>query len=337
MKSNEKESDYTIDLLNYFNFFWKKKWYIFIPTFLVTLILGIIYFVRTPVYEIDTLVQPGKFYYENSNGNIFELIIEEPEQIADKVNHSTFDSMIASELNISLSSLPEIKAEPIQETNLVRIWIKHSDIELGKTILEKVNLYLRNNIDKKVEVELDNITSDIERRTIEKENFSKQLELTKNKINIIGKRKKDILEEMNKVKERINDLDQERKNAIQRQNKNEVETLGLLLYSNEILENLHLYDSLNEKYSQIGLDEEEAKAELQELQSRINTIEATIRNLHQRKDLVDKTQVVKSPTSNLEPVSPKIISIVMSFFLTFFICTLVIVILEIFKQRNLER
>jgi hypothetical protein len=71
-------------------------------------------------------------YHGNQAGNLEQIIVEAPQQIADKVNHKSYDALIAAELGIDLEKLPEIKADNIRDTLLVRIRIRDAVWRSGR-------------------------------------------------------------------------------------------------------------------------------------------------------------------------------------------------------------
>ena len=98
---------------------------IIIGTLLCMIVAFVISFLKDPIYEIDAIIQPGKLFIESPGGNITEFVVEDPQQIADKVNHKTYDALIAVELVLDETEIPIIKGERIKDTILTRIWIRN--------------------------------------------------------------------------------------------------------------------------------------------------------------------------------------------------------------------
>ena len=63
MEEKEKE------LMDYLNIIWKYKWLIIIGTVSCIVVAVIVSFIMKPVFEIDAIIQPGKFFVRNENGN----------------------------------------------------------------------------------------------------------------------------------------------------------------------------------------------------------------------------------------------------------------------------
>lgn len=317
-----------VELIDYLNILWKRKWFIAIGTLLGMIVAGILSFIIKPVYEIDTIVQPGKFIVENQAGNFEEVVVETPQQVADKVKHKSYDVLIAAKLNIDEGKLPKLKAENIGDTLLTRIWLEEDDVPLGKQVLQTLVNFVKEDIDSKIEIEFSNIDAKIKEDEIERERRLQKIEILKNKLKIIGQRKRDIATEMKSVKAKIDELEKEQMAVLKKENRSDMESLGLLLYSNEIQQSMQSYDLLNEKLKNERLAEEDIHSERQLEEANISKINNTIVNLRERKGRIDKTRVVKKPTSSIHPVFPKkkknvLIAAVMGFaiftFLAFFI------------------
>lgn len=294
-----------LELIDYLNALWKKKWLIVIGTFICVLIAGIVSFLLKPVYEIDTIIQPGKFFVVNEAGNFDQVIVEEPQQIADKIRHKSFDNLVAARLNMNVKEIQKIRAQHIEDTLLARILIRDHDVSRGKKVLSAVLDFIRSEIDEKIEIEYKNVDSEIETNEIDKQRRTEEIEILKKKLRIIDQRKKDIMEEMKSVRNRIGELEEEQMKVLKKEEKNEMESLGLLLYSNEIQQSLRYYDLLNEKLSEEKIKEEDVNSSLQNEYAAISKIETTILNLKERKGRIDQTKVIKQPTSTIEPVFPK--------------------------------
>jgi len=54
-----------IELIDYLNVIWKRKWIIIIGTISCMIVAGTVSFILKPVYEIDTIIQPVNFFVEN--------------------------------------------------------------------------------------------------------------------------------------------------------------------------------------------------------------------------------------------------------------------------------
>jgi len=323
------------ELIDYLDIIWKRKWIIILGTFLCMVIAGIVSFVVKPVYEIDAIVQPGKFFVENESGNIEQIVVEQPQQIADKINHRSFDALIAVELGIQISELSELKADSIRDTLLTRVWTKSSDVAMGKKALTMLLDLIKSDMDEKIEVELDNINADIKENEIEKERRAQEIGILKNKLQIIKQRKQDLAEEMKTARVKIEELEKEQLGVLKKENRSEMESLGLLLYSNEIQQSFRYLDILNEKLSNEKLQEENVNSALQEENATIDKLDNTIANLKERKGRIDHTKIIKEPTRSVYPVFPrKKLNVLIAAVLGFVVFTLLAFFLDYLEIKK---
>jgi LPS O-antigen subunit length determinant protein (WzzB/FepE family) len=158
----EKEAE----LMDYLLILWRKKWIIILGILFSVVLTGVISLLLRPVYEVDAMVQPGKFFVQNEAGNIEQLVVEDPQQIADKVRHKSYDALIAAELKIGEEDLPAIREESIRNTLLTRVWIRDADVDLSKKVLDSLIRFIQKDIDAKIDVEFNNLDSSIKARKL---------------------------------------------------------------------------------------------------------------------------------------------------------------------------
>ena len=115
-----------IELIDYLNVIWKRRWLIIIPTFFLIVVVGVISFLLPRKWEIDAIIVPSKFLIKTEQGEFEEIVVIEPKQIAGQINEKSYDHLIVSELNLDIKKFSKLKAENLRDTNLVRISIKHS-------------------------------------------------------------------------------------------------------------------------------------------------------------------------------------------------------------------
>jgi capsular polysaccharide biosynthesis protein len=325
MQKNEPE------LIDYMRVIWEKKWIIIFGTILCMVLAALFSFSLKPVYEIDAIIQPGKFFVVNEQGNFEEFVVEDPQQIADKVMFESYNSLVAMELK--KQKLPRIKAENIKETLLSRIWIRSSDIEESKQILEIIIRLIKKDIDVKINIEISNIDAKITAIEIEKERILKQIEILKQKLKVIGMRKSAINKEMESMTARIKEMENEQLNALKREKRTEVESLALLLYSTEIQQSRFQYDLLNEKLSRERLQEETINSDIEKELANFKGLENSKANLIEEKGRIDYTKVIKEPTPSSDPVFPKLMTnLIIAFFSGLMIFILVAFLIEFFKR-----
>ncbi len=272
---NEYENER--ELMDYLNVIWKRKWLIIIPTFVLVVAVGVYSFFLPQMWEVDAIIQPCKQYFQDQEGHFREYVVDDPKHIVTKISQRTYNSLIAVELNLDIRSFPELKAENLRDTGLLKISIKEKDVEKAKLILYSLFNHLKRDLDKKVDIEMKGI--------------EEELKAYKNNLNIVKQRKKDVEKEMSDIRKRIESLEREQRLSLKKENRSETESLTMLLNSNEIQNNLQYYNTLNELLSSKKIEEEEINLE--------------IGNLNEKKGRIDYTQLIQEPTSSLGPVFPK--------------------------------
>jgi len=371
-----EEYEDEIELMDYLNIIWKKKWLIILPTLFCVIIVGIISFRLPRIWEVDALIQPSKFFIQTEAGTFSEVVVVSPKQIAGQINQQSYSPLIAAQLNLDIRAFPKLKAENLRDTNLVRVSVRENDTEKAKLILSSLFNQLRTVMDKKIDVEIKGIDTRIETqensikhneliikdnlneiklKKIEKNMKSQEILSAANKVKISEERGKSILNELKTVKERINEIEKQQKNAFA-EKKDGAEALGLLLYSNEIQNNLRYYNTLDEKLSsekitqenldlQIKSGKEEirkldtqienVKTEIDKIKNTTENIKNEISLLNERKGRIDYAQLIKEPTSSLYPVSPrKKLNILIAGVLSLMIFTILAFFLEYIRKNK---
>jgi len=325
--------EHEIELIDYLKIIWKRKWLIIIPTVLCAISAGVISFLLPQKWEIDALIQPSNFLVQTEGGQFEEIVVVDPKQITGQINEAAYNNLIATELNLDIRKFPKLRAENLQDTNLVRVSLKEEDIEKAKLILHSLFNHLKGQLDEKVDIETKGIDSDIKSKEIENLRIEGEIKVNKNKLNIIKQRKKEIEKEMSETRKRIEVLEKEQHLSLKKKNRSESESLAMLLYSNEIQQSLEYHNTLNELLSEKKIEEENINLEIENKEERIKQLENDIDNLNERKGRIDYAQLIKEPTSSLFPISPKKLLIV------FIACMLGLIIFTIlsFLLEYLEK
>jgi len=328
MEENKDE----IELMDIFNVIWKKKWLIILPTFFCVIAAGIISFTLPKVWEVDAILQPSKFLVQTQSGQFQEVLAVSPKQITSQINQGAYSNFIAAELGLNIRNFPEINAETLRDTNLVRISIKEQDVEKAQVILNSLFNHLKRDLDTKIDVELKGIDTeiitneneikkkeiDIRSKEIDKAKITQQINSAENKLIISKERVNSIMEEMKAVKGRIEEIEKQQKSTLA-EKKEGNEALSLLLYANEVQNNFRYYNTLDEKLStekitqeNLSLSIKEKKEEIKQLNTQIEKFKSEIDELNnqiellkEKKSRVDYAQLVKEPTSSISPVSPR--------------------------------
>jgi capsular polysaccharide biosynthesis protein len=321
-----------IQLIDILNVIWKRKWLIIIPAFFLAVAAGIVSFLIPPKWEVDAILQPSKFFVQTEQGQFEEVFVADPRQIAGQINQNSFNSLIASELNLNLRQFPKISAQNLRDTKLVRVIIRDKDVARAKSILQKLFDILRTQLDKKINVEVKAIDSkittnereiknkelNIQSKEIEKSKTKQQILSAENKLKISEQRFSSITEEMKSVKKRTEEIEKQQRESLEGK-KEGMEAISLLLYSNEVQQNLRYYNTLEERLSAEEITQENLRLAIKEGQEEIRQFNTDIEKLknemeesknqisllNDKKARIDYAQLVKEPTSSLYPVSPR--------------------------------
>ena len=373
---NENRNE--IELIDFLNILWKRKWLIIFSTLSLVIAVGVISFLLPKKWEIDALIQPGKFLIQTEGGQFEEVVVVDPKQISGQINEATYNNIIANELNIKLIKFPKLSATNLQDTNLVRISIKEKDVEKAKLILNSLFNHLKEQLDKKIEVEIKSIDSQVEtkKNLIKHKELVKKDKLSEIKLNQIDKnitrqeiltaekklkisenRVDSIMNELKEVKKRIDELEKQQRKALA-EKKEGIEAISLLLYSNEVQQNLRYYNTLDEKLSnekitqenlklltkekneeikQLDTRIEKWKTEIDKISNEIENVNTEIELLSEKKGRIDYAQLIKEPTSSLGPVSPnKKLNVLITGILSLLIFTMLAFFLEYLKTQRIK-
>ena len=323
----EKYED-EIKLMDLLNLLWKKKWLIILPTLFCVVIVGIISFRLPHIWEVDAMIQPSKILVKTEQGQFEEVVIVSPRQIVGQISQESYNRLIAAELNLNIRTFPKLKAENLKDTNLVKVSIRERNTEKAKLILFSLFKHLKAELDEKIDIEMKGIDSQIKNQEIVKTMIDDQIKVFKSKLRIVKQRKKEIEAEMSDVRKRIKSLEEEQSANLKKEKRSESESLGMLLYSNEIQQSLRYHNTLNELLNNKKIEEENLNLELDNGDKKISQIENTVNDLNEKRGRIDYAQLIKEPTSSLSPVSPRkklnvliagILSLMIFTFLAFFL------------------
>jgi len=133
------ENEEEINLMDYIKVILKRKWLILGITFGAAMIAGILSFVGPTTYKIDTILELGhKTDIISGVKQIEEFIPEAPDQLVEKIKNNSYGGKIRTKLNISEKEYPEIEVSNPENTRLIIISIKSSNIEGAKKVLEEL-------------------------------------------------------------------------------------------------------------------------------------------------------------------------------------------------------
>ncbi len=382
MTANQRNYEYKdeISLMDVLNSIWKRKWLIIIPTFFIVVLVGIYSFLRTPVWEVESLINPAKFTIQTAQGQFEEILVTPPKQIAGQINEKSYDQLLAAELNLDIQKFPELKAEILNDTNLIRIKSRDPDTDKLKSIHRSLFKHLKRQLDRKVDVEMKNIETQIESQNnlinhknlvikdnlntielqkIQKNKLKQQIITAKNKLEISKQRVDSITEEMKTVKERLDEIETQQRKALAEKQESGI-AISLLLYSNEIQNNLRYLNTLDEKLSneritqenlnlfihekeeeikQVDREIEKINNNIDKVNNEIDEIKSQTKLLKDKKARIDYAQLVKEPTSSLNPVAPKKkMNVIIAGFLGLFIFTILAFFIDyIHKNKSANK
>ena len=301
------EQNEEINLWEYIEMLLKRKWLIIIPTFILVLIVGIYSFLQTPVWQIEAVLQPSKFLIQTQDGKFEEVLVSDPKQIAGEINQASFNNVIAAETNIDFDNMPNIQAENIRDTKLIRISVRVSDIEKGKRILDSLFGHLQSALNKKLDVELKGIDSQIATKEsairqneligkdklneiklleIQKTKLRQEIATEENKLKISEQRAQEIAAEMNKIGIKVADFDEKWKKVLSEQ-KQGTEAILMLLYSSEAQTNSRYLNTLEENLSREKITQETLQLNVKAKSENIRELDAQI---EKQKNEIEKIQ-----------------------------------------------
>ena len=294
---------------------------------------------------MDSLILPAKFTIQTQGGQFEEVLVTPPKQISGRINEESYNQIIAAELNLEIRKFPETKAEKLTDTNLIRIRTKDIDIGRAKSIQLSLFNHLKAEMDRKADVEMRNIDTEIETcnisiqqkkleikddlnsiklKQIQKNIFNQQIINSQNLLVISKDRIDSITEEMKNVRKRIEEIESQQRRALNEMQQ-EGNAISMLLYSNEIQQNLRYYNTLEQDLSQKKITQENLNLAIKEIEEIIKQVDTETENLKNsiekkeneikgfqnqellkdKKARIDYTQIIKEPTSSFYPVAPR--------------------------------
>lgn len=175
-----------IDLRELFNTIWKKKLFVIVFTFIVTLCAGIYAYTKTPIYEVKSIIEIGFIDKESGKDVNDKQLLEEPSlleqklnvifSVADKsINNDPKKGIVSSITQMkTVKNFIEIKTEAV--SNEIAIAKSKEILEYTQKLYEpKINQYqtLVNNDVSNVEDEINFLKNEKMKMLIEKVESSK--------------------------------------------------------------------------------------------------------------------------------------------------------------------
>jgi capsular polysaccharide biosynthesis protein len=354
-----------VELIEYLNVLWKRRWLIIVPTILLALVAGVVSFLIPPKWEIDAIIQPGKYFVQSAPGTFTEVMVTDPKQLVGQINQGSYIHLTSAELNLGPRKFPNIKADNPRDTKLVRVSLRTGETDKARAILNALFQHIKSDLDRKIDAEIMSITAqialkgenDIKAKEFDIQSLNIEIEKTRqgiiaagNKLKISEERSRSLLEEMKGVKARIDGIEKQQKTMLAEKQEG-VETLGLLLYSNEIQQNFLYYNTLEENFSKekntqedlrLSVREKEQvikgfKTQIDKISQMIVALRSDMELLNEKLQRIDYTQLVKEPTVSPSPVSPrKKVNVAIAGFLGLFCFSILALFLDYVEKRNIR-
>lgn len=324
---NEQIFEDEMELMDYLNALWKRKWLIIIFTLVCVIAMGIVSFLLPSKWEVEILMQPSKFVVKTEQGNFEEVLVTPPQQIAGQINERSYNQIIAAELNLDMKKFPELEAQTLKDTSLIRVSTETDEVEKAQAVFLSLFKHLKIELDRKVDVEMKNLDTqiatwqnkiqhnrlvikdnlnEIELKKIEKNKTAQEIISAKNKLDISKERVKSIMEEMGKVKSRIEEIEEQQKNALA-EKKQVNDAISLLLYSNEIQHNLRYYNTLDEKLSNESITQENLSLSIENKKEDIKMLDKEIEKLRNNIDKIEnEIENIKNHKAHVEDQKARI-------------------------------
>jgi uncharacterized protein involved in exopolysaccharide biosynthesis len=330
---NEYENK--IELMNYLNVLWKRKWMIIIATFLF-IAAAVVTNPRLPQkWEVDAIFVPSKYYYRNIEGIWQEMQFVSSSAIVNAINQAAYNEEIATEISLDLKDFPKLTAATLKNTYQIRVSIKDNDVEKAKLILNSYCNFFKNMCDISANRRMNRFNSQIKSKETEKLMLERKIKTYKKKLDIIKQRKQEIEKDRSEIRKNIEELKKEHSLMLKKKNRSESENITLLHYSNEIQHNSMNYSILNESLGNKKIEEEIINLEIEDKERLINQREKEINSIKEDIFHIYYAQIIKEPTSSISPQSPpKLYNVLIAGILGFIIFTMFAFFLEYIKKQK---
>lgn len=326
-----------IEIMDYVNVLWKKKFFIAIITLAFTSVSVLISFLSPVIWEVETVIMPPEITSKTEEGTYESAFFVGPGKVVARINQAIYNETVAAELNLRIQDLSELKAENIRGTNYVRIYIRDENIEKAKLILQSFINQLKKSLNKLPKRERRETNQWIEMKKKEKSTLEEKLKVFNNNLKLIRKRKNEIEKEKNGIKKSIEELEKKRLAYLKKRSRSESENVNLLLISNDIQNNQISYNMLNELLRSNQMEEKIINFENRDTERLIEELDIEIIDLNNKINRISNTVLVKKPTSSISPVTPKkYIIISIGFLLGFIISIFLAFITEYLRKQEFQ-
>ncbi len=98
-----------IELMNYLNVLWKRKWIIIIVTFLFIAAALVISFLSPPEWEVGKIFLPNKLVILTQEGQLHVFPFVKAHVTIKIINQGEYNNIIATELGLDIKDFPILK------------------------------------------------------------------------------------------------------------------------------------------------------------------------------------------------------------------------------------
>ncbi|MDD8014523.1 MAG: Wzz/FepE/Etk N-terminal domain-containing protein [Acidobacteriota bacterium] len=197
-------------LIDYLDILWKRKWLIIVPTILFVGAVSVISYTSPKIWEVDMIIQPSNLFVQTEQGEFAEIVVIDPRQVAGQINQRSYDNELAAELNMDIREFPRLHAETLRDTKLIRVFERGADREKAKTILLSLFNHLKTDFDKRIEVEIKSIDTQVENKRSSIVQNRIDMKDNENKIALkrlqISDKGNEITTKQNEIKKKANDI-----------------------------------------------------------------------------------------------------------------------------------
>jgi len=160
MKEREEQEN-EVAWMDHFVALKKRKWLVIIPAVLCAVLAGVISFLSPREWEVDMLIAPGHALVRTEQGSYAEVPVVDPKLVAALVNRKAFDRLLAEDMGPDAAFSPELVAEHLKDTGWVRIAARDRDIVRAKSVLSRLFVRLKDEVDRKAGIYLKEVESQL--------------------------------------------------------------------------------------------------------------------------------------------------------------------------------
>jgi len=304
-QNDQSVYDDEIDLREIFLVLWKRKWLIFIFTFIVVMLAAFYTFTSPKIYDVYVVMEPGVIDVTPNGEYIY---LDSVANIKAKLDSNAYTQRLISSLNLDpFQDRIKLKVDLPNKSNIIKVSVEaesdkidhgiqilrqlvselQTDYEIG--VLRKKQEYQekiskRNNMIESLLLE----RKDLGKKISLKENFIKekyaQIDIQKSSLDIMDQRIADMVQELKDVKKNTDNIIVQRENFLKDPAKNPDSGLADLLYSTTIQQNVAFFNTLQNQISDLKIEKEQSKAVLKTLEKEIDDLKLDIERMKIEKD-----------------------------------------------------